>query len=40
LKIEEDLWKEVKIHCILMGKDISDYIEELTRNDLKKGGKK
>jgi hypothetical protein len=40
LKIDEELWKEVKIHCIKIGKDISEYIEELARENLKKRGKK
>ena len=40
LKIEEELWKEVKIHCIQIGKDISEYLEEIVKSDLKKGGKK
>lgn len=35
LKIEEDLWKDVKIHCIKQGKDISDYLETLIKKDLK-----
>jgi len=36
LKIEEDLWKDVKIHCIKLGKDISDYLEELIKKDLRR----
>ena len=40
LKIEEELWKEVKINCIKIGKDISEYLEELVKSDLKKRGKK
>ncbi len=35
LKIDEALWKEVKIHCIQLGKDISDYLEDLIKKDLK-----
>lgn len=35
LKIEEGLWKEMKIHCIKINKDISVYLEELIRKDLK-----
>ena len=38
LKVDEDFWKEVKIHCIKAGKDISEYIEELIKKDLR--GKK
>ncbi|MBI2629505.1 hypothetical protein HYW76_00220 [Candidatus Pacearchaeota archaeon] len=40
LKIDEELWKEVKIHSIQIGKDISEYLEELLKSDLKKGGRK
>jgi hypothetical protein len=36
LKIDETLWKEVKIHCIKEGVDISDYIETLVKKDLRK----
>jgi hypothetical protein len=36
LKIEEELWKEVKISCIQKGIDISDYIETLVKKDLGK----
>lgn len=39
LKIEEDLWKDVKIHCIQKGTDISDYLEHLIKLDLKKSRK-
>lgn len=39
LKIEGELWKEVKIHCIKTNKDISEYIEELIKKDLN-GGKR
>ena len=40
LKIDEELWKEIKIHCIREGIEISEYIENLTKKDLrKKGGK-
>jgi hypothetical protein len=40
LKIEAELWKDVKIHCIQKGMDISEYLEQLIKLDLKKGGKK
>lgn len=43
LKVDEELWKKVKVHCIMDGKDISDYIGSLLKEDLKKkekGGKK
>jgi len=36
LKIDEEIWKEVKIHCIKEDKEISDYIEKLIKEDLKK----
>ena len=41
LKIDPELWKEVKIHCINKGVDISDWLEKVIKKDLKKssGGK-
>ena len=36
LKIDEEIWKKVKIHCITEGVDISSYIEGLVGKDLKK----
>ncbi len=36
LKIDEGLWKDVKIHCIKKEIDISDYLESLIRKDLKR----
>ena len=36
LKIDPELWKEVKIYCINKEIDISEYIENLIRKDLKK----
>lgn len=35
IKIDESLWKKVKIKCVQEGKDISVYLEELIRKDLK-----
>lgn len=35
LKIDPELWKEVKKHCIDKEIDISDYIEEVIKKDLK-----
>ncbi len=35
IKIDEDLWKRVKIKCIKKGKEISEYLEELIKKDLK-----
>ncbi len=40
LKIEDSLWKEVKIYCIQKGIEISDYLEGLIKKDLKKNNKK
>jgi len=40
LKIEEELWKDVKIHCIQKSTDISNYLEQLIKLDLKNGVKK
>lgn len=36
IKFDENLWKEVKIHCIQLGIDISNYLEDLVKKDLKK----
>ncbi len=36
LKVDPELWKDVKKHCIDLEKDISDYIEDLLKKDLKK----
>ena len=36
IKVEEELWKEVKKHCIDLNKDISEYIEDLIKKDIKK----
>jgi hypothetical protein len=36
LKIDEELWKKVKVHCILAGIEISEYIETLIKEGLKK----
>lgn len=36
LIIDDELWREVKIHCIKENKEISRYIEELIKRDLKK----
>ncbi len=35
LKIDEELWKEVKKHCIDLNTDISAYIENLIKKDIK-----
>ena len=35
LKIEEELWKEVKIHCIMEGIEISEFIEKAAKEALK-----
>jgi hypothetical protein len=39
LKIDEELWKEVKIHCIRNSRDIAEYLEALIKKDLKRTGK-
>lgn len=36
LKIDPLLWKEVKIHCASIERDISEYIEKLIIEDKKK----
>jgi len=35
LKIDDELWKKVKVHCIMDGVEISEYIESLIKGDLK-----
>lgn len=35
IKIDSQLWKDVKKHCIDKEIDISDYIEQLIKKDLK-----
>ena len=35
IKIDEKIWKMVKIHCVTEGIDISDYLEGLIKKDLK-----
>ena len=40
LKVDPELWKEVKKLCIDKEVDISDYLEDLFRQDLKKRGGK
>lgn len=39
LKIDEEVWKKVKIHCIENSVDISDYLEVLLRKELEKSNK-
>lgn len=34
--IEEDLWQDVKIHCIKEKIDISDWLEKIIKERLKK----
>ena len=34
LKIDIDLWKEVRKKCIDLDSEISDYLEDLIRKDL------
>ena len=35
LKIDEELWKKVKIKCIEEGIEISEYLENLIKHNLK-----
>jgi hypothetical protein len=35
LKIDPELWKKVKKHCIDTEEDISEYVEKLIKKDLK-----
>jgi len=34
IKINEGIWKKVKIHCITEEMEISDYLESLIKKDL------
>jgi len=36
IKINPDLWEEVKIYCIKQKTDISTWLENLIRKELKK----
>jgi len=36
IKVDSELWKAVKKKCIDNDQDISDYIEELIKKDIKK----
>jgi len=36
IKIDPELWKTVKKHCIDLGVDVSEYIEGLIRKDFKR----
>ena len=36
LVIEEDLWQDVKIHCIKQKKDISEWLEKIIKKELKR----
>ena len=35
IKFDTELWKEVKKNCIDLDMDISDYLEDLVRKNLK-----
>lgn len=39
IKIDGELWKEARKHCIDKEIEISEYIEGLIKKDLKRGGK-
>jgi len=36
IKVDPDLWKKVRKHCIDKEIDISEYLEELIKKDLQK----
>ena len=36
LVIDEDLWQEVKIYCIRQKIDVSEWLSELIRKELKR----
>jgi hypothetical protein len=36
LKIEEELWKEVKIYCIQNNIEISEFVERVLKKEVKK----
>lgn len=36
LVIDENLWQDVKIHCIKEKRDISEWLSELIKKELKK----
>lgn len=40
LKIDPELWKEVKKHCIDKEIDVSDYVENLIKRDMQGISKK
>ena len=35
IKIDPDIWKEIKKHCIDKDIDISDFIENIAKKELK-----
>jgi len=36
IKISPEIWQEVKIHCIMQQVDISDWLEKIIKENLKK----
>ena len=36
IKINPEIWKQVKLHCVKQEMEICDYIEGLIKKDLKK----
>jgi hypothetical protein len=40
LKIDEELWKKLKIYCIINNKEISGCLEELIKKEIKEKGEK
>lgn len=39
IKIDSEVWKKVKMHCIEKDIDISEYLEKIIRRDLQLGKK-
>lgn len=35
LKVDPDLWIEIKVHCAKTQKDISDFVSAAIKNELK-----
>lgn len=40
IKVDPDLWKEVKKYCIDKGIDVSDFLEDMIRKEINKNKKK
>jgi hypothetical protein len=37
ITVDEDLWLNLKVYCIKSKMDISEYLEKLIKEELKKG---